>query len=598
MTDYAAPVEDMRFVLDRIVGLDRIAALPGYEDVSADLVDAVLEEAAKLAGEVLAPLNQVGDRERCRYENGVVRMPTGFRAAYDQYRDGGWNGLPFDPDYGGQGLPWAVAFAVQEMWQAANLSFGLCPLLNQGAVELLQSHGTPEQKAAYLPKLISGEWTGTMNLTEPQAGSDLSAVRCRAEPQPDGSYRIRGQKIFITYGEHDLATNIVHMTLARLPDAPPGTRGISLFLVPKFMVGEDGEPGPRNDVRCVSVEHKLGIHASPTCVMSFGDDDGAVGYLVGQENRGLAAMFTMMNNARLSVGLEGVAIADRAYQQARTYAFERVQGQSVGQDGGEPGPIIGHPDVRRMLLTMKASTEAARALTYFAAWQLDLAKRAPTEAARADARALADLLTPVVKAWCTDLGCEVASTGIQVHGGMGFVEETGAAQHLRDARICPIYEGTNGIQAADLVFRKVGRDDGAAALGFIETMADFDMPLSRQSGDDIAVIRLRLAAGVNALREATQWVAATVPSNPVAAAAAAGPYLKMFGMVAGGYMMARAAAEAASMIADGGTVTGFLAGKLATARFYADHFLAQAQGLIVPVTAGHHAVVSLADSQF
>ncbi len=598
MTAYAAPVDDMRFVLTRIVGLDRIAALPGYGDVSTDLVDAILDEAAKLAGDVLAPLNSVGDREHCHFENGVVRLPAGFADAYAVYREGAWNSLPFDPDYGGQGLPWCLAFAVQEMWQAANVSFGNCPLLNQGAVELLQSHGTAQQKATYLPRLISGEWTGTMNLTEPQAGSDLSAVRCRADRQADGTYRIHGQKIFITYGEHDLAANIVHMVLARLPDAPAGTRGLSLFLVPKFIPGEDGGVGPRNDVRCVSIEHKLGIHASPTCTMSFGDEDGAVGYLVGAENQGLPAMFTMMNNARLSIGLQGVAMAERAYQQARAFARERVQGHAIGDPPDEMGPIIRHADVRRMLLDMKARTEAARALTYLAASQLDLAKHAETEVERAHAQGTADLLTPVVKAWSTDIGWTVASTGIQVHGGMGYIEETGAAQHLRDARISSIYEGTNGVQAADLVFRKVARDNGASARRFIAEIADFDGKLSRAEGDEIADIRLRLAAGVDALSEATEWVAATAGTEPAAAAAAAAPYLELFGTVAGGFMMARGAVEAVRAASRGEGDQAFLSGKITTARFYADHILARAQAMIVPITAGHEATLSLAEELF
>jgi len=596
MVPYTAPIEDMRFVLNRLVGLDRIAALPGYEDATPELVDAVLEEAGKLASEVLAPINASGDREHSVLENGVVRTPKGFKAAYDQYRDGGWNAVPFEPEYGGQGLPWTVAFAVQEMWQASNMSFGLCPLLNQGAVELLQDHGTDQQKQLYLPKLISGEWTGTMNLTEPQAGSDVGAVRTKAEK--DGEvYRIAGQKIFITYGEHDLADNIIHLVLARTPDSPPGIKGISLFVVPKFLLGEDGTPGTRNDLRCVSLERKLGINASPTCVMAYGDNDGAIGYLVGEENRGIEYMFTMMNNARLSVGLQGIAIAERAYQQAVDFARNRVQGRALG-DGQAAATIIHHPDVRRMLLGMKAQIEAGRALTYFAAATLDTAKRHPDAAERQTAQALVDLLTPVVKAWCTDVGCEAASTGVQIHGGMGFVEETGAAQHLRDARIAPIYEGTNGIQAADLVFRKVARDGGRSAADFLAEIAALDAALADAQGDDMRAIRTHLTDGLDALRDATGWIASTAKSDPTGAAAGSAHYLRMFGLVAGGFMMARAALAAAECQTAGIGDPGLAAAKRTTARFYAEQFLPQARGLLAPIREGHATVMTLAEDQF
>jgi alkylation response protein AidB-like acyl-CoA dehydrogenase len=437
MTAYAAPLTEMRFVLDEIADLAAVARLPGYEEATPDLADAILEEAGKLAAEVLAPLNQSGDREGATFENGVVRTATGFREAYHRYVESGWNALPFDPDYGGQGLPWTLATAIQEMWNSANLGFALCPMLTQGAVELLQAHGSDAQKALWLPKLISGEWAGTMNLTEPQAGSDVGALKTRAEPR-DGHWLITGQKIFITYGEHDLTENIAHMVLARTPGAPAGTKGLSLFLVPKVLVGDDGSLGQRNDLRCVSIEHKLGIHASPTAVLAFGDSGGAVGTLIGEENRGMACMFTMMNNARLAVGLEGVAIAERAYQQALAYARERRQSSALGSADPTPVAIVRHPDVRRMLMTMKSQIEAMRALIYTTAATLDRAKRAPDEAARARAQTKADLLIPVAKAWSTDLGCEIASLGVQVHGGMGFIEETGAAQYYRDARIAPI----------------------------------------------------------------------------------------------------------------------------------------------------------------
>ncbi|TSD88650.1 acyl-CoA dehydrogenase [Mycobacterium sp. KBS0706] len=585
MTAYAAPISDMRFVLRHLVGLDRIAALPGKSETTPELVEAVLEEAGRLAAEVIAPLNATGDREGARLENGVVRTAPGFREAYARYRDGGWNALPFEAEWGGQDLPWAVAMAVSEMWQSASLAFGLCPVLNQGAVEALQAHGSDEQKRTYLPKLVSGVWTGTMNLTEPQAGSDVGAVRTRAERQADGSYRITGQKIFITYGDHDMAENIVHLVLARTPDAPAGIKGISLFLVPKLLPDADGNPGERNDLRCVSLEHKLGIHASPTCVMAYGDAGGATGFLIGQENRGIEYMFTMMNNARLTVGLQGVAIAERATQAAEAYAATRVQGKPIGSDAS--APIAAHPDVRRMLLSMRSLTEAARALTYSAGAALDLARGHPDPAERAKAQARVDLLTPVVKGWSTDVGCEVASTGIQVHGGMGYIEETGAAQFLRDARITPIYEGTNGIQANDLAFRKVARDGGAAALALFEEMAQTIVDLPSAPFPSAVLIRDRLGGSLAALMAATDWVVETAPGNPAAVAASAVHYLRMFGLVAGGWLTARAALAALSD--DSGPE--FRAAKLAQARFFAEQFLPQATCLLLPITDGWHSVV-------
>ena len=597
MSDYAAPIDDMRFVLEQSVGLDRLAALPAYGDVTPDLVAAILEEAGRLAGEVLAPLNQPGDRAHARLENGVVRMPDGFREAYAQYQAGGWNALPFEPDDGGQGLPWAVALAVQEMWQSANLSFGLAPILNLGAIELLQAHGSEAQKRTWLPNLMSGAWTGTMNLTESQAGSDLSAIRTRAVRDGD-TYRLTGQKVFITYGDHDLTDNIVHMVLARTPDAPPGIKGISLFLVPKVLVGADGALGPRNDVRVVSLEHKLGVHASPTCLMSFGDDGGAIGELIGEENRGLACMFTMMNNVRLSVGQQGVAMAERAYQQARDYARSRVQGHDIAAPHGGPVTIVHHPDVRRMLLDMKARTEAMRALIGYAAGALDVARRHPDAAARTEAQGLLDLLTPVVKAWCTDGGVEVASIGIQVHGGMGYIEETGAAQHFRDARIAPIYEGTNGIQALDLVFRKVLRDDGAAAARLFAAMRAFDADLAEAPGDETAAIRPCLRDGVAALAAATDWVRRTGTRDALAVAAGAARYLEMFGLVVGGFLMAQAAVRATHLLAAPGADRRFLVAKRLAARYYAEQILARAPGLLVPITHGHAAVTALAEEQF
>ena len=595
---YAAPVKDMRFVLEHVAGLDQIARLPGGEAADPELVGQILDQAGAFAAEEIAPLNARGDQEGSRLENGVVRTPQGWRAAYRKYVDGGWNSVPFDPDFGGQGVPWLVATAVNEMWQSANMAFALCPLLNMGAVELLSAHGSSEQKRLFLSKMVSGEWTGTMNLTEPQAGSDVGALRTRAVAE-DGHYRIKGQKIFITYGEHDLTDNIVHMVLARTPDAPPGTRGISLFIVPKFLLGPDGRPKDRNDLRCVSLEHKLGIHASPTAVMAYGDNDGAVGYLVGEENRGLEYMFTMMNNARLNVGLQGVAIAERAYQQAAAYARTRIQGRELGASGKAGAvPIIRHPDVRRMLLTMRAATEASRALTYYAFASLDLAKRHPDAAERARHQARVDLLTPVAKAWSTDVGVEIASIGIQIHGGMGFIEETGAAQHLRDARIAPIYEGTNGIQAADLVSRKIGRDSGAAARDFLAELAALPPALAEAAGEQLPAIGRRLAESIGALRDATAAIASQQIGQPAAAATAAAPYLRLFGIVTGGFLMAKAALAASRALGTDSGDSGFFRAKITTARFYADHFLSLAPALVHPIIAGSDSVLDFAEEQF
>ena len=569
---YAAPLAEMRFVIDTVAPLDGGAA---------DVADPILAEAAKFAAAELDPLNQPADRIGSVLENGVVRTPPGFREAYRRYVEAGWMGLACAPEHGGQGLPLSLATAVVEMWNSAAMSWALCPLLNFGAIELLQAHGSPEQQALYLAKMVSGEWTGTMNLTEPQAGSDLGALRTRAVPASDARwgehYRISGQKIFITYGEHDLTDNIVHMVLARTPGAPPGSRGISLFLVPKLLPDNAGRPGERNDLRPLRLEEKLGIHASPTCVMSYGEGEGAVGWRVGDENRGLECMFTMMNSERLLVGVQGVAIAERAYQQARDYARTRVQGQPLGMKrGATVPPIIHHPDVRRMLLSMRAGIEAMRALTYLAAAAIDRSRHAADEKERFRAQRRADLLIPVVKAWCTDLGVEIASLGVQVHGGMGYIEETGAAQHLRDARIAPIYEGTNGIQANDLVGRKLGRDKGEAAR---ELFAEMRADLAGLGGEaGWAPIHRGLAEGLDALERATEYL---VAAEPALAAAGSAPYLALFGTVAGGWLMARLAQAARARAAD-----GFAAAKLATARCYAEHYLARAPGCLPAVMGG------------
>jgi alkylation response protein AidB-like acyl-CoA dehydrogenase len=580
---YAAPLADMRFVLEEVAGIEEIAQLPGYEAASPDLVEAILGEAGRFAGTVLAPLNQPADRTGSVLENGVVRTPPGFREAYARYVGGGWNGLAFDPEYGGQGLPLALATPVAEMWNSACMSFALCPLLNHGAVELLQAHGSAAQKQVYLGKLVSGEWTGTMNLTEPQAGSDLGALRTRAVPEGD-HYLITGQKIFITYGDHDLAPNIIHMVLARTPDAPPGSRGISLFLVPKFLPDAEGAPGPRNDVRTLSLEHKLGIHASPTCVLAYGEDEGAIGFRIGEENRGLECMFTMMNNARLNVGTQGLAIAERAYQQACEFARNRVQGRPLGvAPEAEALPIIHHPDVRRMLLWMRAATEGMRALAYYAAAMIDHGRRHPDAAQRVAAQRRADLLIPVVKAWCTELGVAVASTGIQVHGGMGYVEETGAAQYLRDARIGPIYEGTTGIQANDLVGRKLSRDHGEAAGALIAEMRETVATLKHSSSADLAAVGKALDQGLAALETATSYL---VEAEPAEAMAGSVPYLTLLGTVSAGWLMARQAVAAEGRLVANAENAAFLAAKLVTARFYAEHFLALAPGFVPGIMGG------------
>jgi alkylation response protein AidB-like acyl-CoA dehydrogenase len=536
---------------------------------------------------VVAPLNRVGDTAGNTLEgDGTVTTPPGFRDAYRQYVDAGWGAVPFPPEFGGGGFPWLVAVVLQEMLASANLAFSLCPLLTQGAIDMLDRHGSPEQQATFLERMVTGEWAGTMNLTEPQAGSDLAAVRAKAAPAGDGTWRITGQKIFITFGEHDLAGNIIHLVLARVPDAPPGTRGISCFIVPKYLVNDDGSLGARNDLRCVSIEHKLGIHASPTCVMSYGDAGGAVGYLIGEANQGMRYMFTMMNTARLSVGLQGLAISERAYQDALQYAQERKQGRAVGAPVREPSPIVEHPDVRRMLLTMRAYIEAMRALLYTNAVSIDLARHHPDPAEREARRELVELLTPISKAWCTDLGVELASVGLQVHGGMGYVEETGVAQYLRDSRIAPIYEGTNGIQAIDLVLRKVPMRGGGVVADLLAQMEALGPELDAADAE-LAGIRPALANGVSALREATDWIISRGPAGPNDALAGATPYLRLSGLVIGGWLMARSALAASRLLhTASGADAAFLRDKIGTARFYAGQLLPQAAGLLPSVTAG------------
>jgi 3-(methylsulfanyl)propanoyl-CoA dehydrogenase len=593
MSSYVAPLKDMRFVLNELAGLAEIATLPGYEDASADTVDAILEEAGKFSSGVLDPLNRPGDTEGAVLKDGVVTMPKGFKAAYRQFIEGGWSALPLEPEWGGQGLPKLVSTPVTEMVTSANMSFSLCPMLTQGAIEALLTAGSDALKQQFLPKMTEGSWTGTMNLTEPQAGSDLALVRTKAERNGD-HYLVTGQKIFITFGEHDLTDNIVHLVLARTPDAPEGVKGISLFIVPKFLVKPDGSLGERNAAHCASIEHKLGIHASPTAVMVF---DKAVGYLVGEENKGLAYMFIMMNAARFAVGLEGVSIAERAFQRALAYAKDRLQGRDVA-GGAKTVPIIQHPDVRRMLMLMKSQTEAMRALAYVVAAAMDVAARHPDKAMRQRSQAFVDLMIPVVKGWSTETGIEVASLGVQVHGGMGFIEETGAAQHLRDARITTIYEGTTGIQANDLIGRKIAREGGATVRGWLDHLRGFDAELAKSGHGDLKAIRARLGDGVKAIADSVDWLLANFGSDVRAASAAAVPFLRLMGIVAGGWQMARAALIAEQRLAGGEGDKPFYAAKIATARFYADQLLVQAPALGATVTSGAGGVMALDESQF
>ncbi|WP_312797919.1 acyl-CoA dehydrogenase [Tianweitania sp.] len=577
---YRAPVDDIAFTLKQVAGLAPDLEKGRYGDLSDDLVDAILSEAGRFAGEEIAPLNLSGDQEGARWKDGAVTMPAGWADLYHRWREGGWNGLSGPEEFGGQGLPVMINVAANEMWSAASMAFGLGPLLTMGAVEALDKHGSDALKATYLEKLVSGEWTGTMNLTEPQAGSDLAALRTCAERKEDGTYRIFGQKIFITYGEHDITDNIVHLVLARLPDAPAGTRGISLFVVPKFLVKDDGSLGTRNDVFCASIEHKIGIHGSPTCTMIFGDgkgesgEAGAIGYLLGEENRGLACMFTMMNNARLNVGIEGVGIAEAAYQKAKEYAQERRQGKAAGGAIEGMSAIIEHPDIQRNILTMKALTSVARSICYACANALDRARSSDGDEVR-HWQERANLLTPVAKAFSTDIGVEVASIGVQVHGGMGFIEETGAAIFYRDARIAPIYEGTNGIQAIDLVTRKLPQSGGAQVAGYIAELRQDVAALRASNSADLGNAADRLDSAINDLDDATSWLQSALGEGRMnEALAGATPYLRLFGLAAGGAYLARAA------VADTG------AARRALCRFFAENLVGESAALKARVIEG------------
>jgi 3-(methylthio)propanoyl-CoA dehydrogenase len=598
---YKAPLKDMLFGIRHLAGIDELARIPAFEDAGFETAQAVLEECAKFNEGVLSPLNWAGDQNPSSWKQGVVTTTPGFKEAFKQYVDGGWQGLQHPLDFGGQGLPKTIGAACGEMLNSANMSFALCPLLTDGAIEALLTAGSDELKATYLEKLVSGQWTGTMNLTEPQAGSDLAAVRSRAEPQPDGTYKLFGTKIYITYGEHDMAENIVHLVLARVTGAPEGVKGISLFVVPKFMVQADGSPGARNDVHCVSIEHKLGIKASPTAVLQYGDHGGAVGYLVGQENRGLEYMFIMMNSARYAVGMQGIAIAERAYQKAVQFAKDRVQSRPV--DGSLPGsgPIIHHPDVKRMLMTMRAYTEGCRAMAAVAAAAYDAAHHHPDADTRKQNQSFYEFMVPLVKGYSTEMSLEVTSLGVQVHGGMGFIEETGAAQYYRDAKILTIYEGTTAIQANDLVGRKTSRDGGQTARAIAGQVEVTETELRAQGGAAALAVAKRLQEARLALLDVIDFVAGNSKASPNAVFAGSVPYLMLAGNVVAGWQMARAllVAEQALASGDAGDFgADFMRAKITTARFYADHLLTKAPGIRDSIVEGADSVTALAVDAF
>jgi 3-(methylthio)propanoyl-CoA dehydrogenase len=595
MSEYAAPLKDMQFILNELVDLPRLLKLPGFEAIEADVMQSVLEQAGAFAAEVLSPLNRVGDETGSQWREGKVETPRGWREAYTRFAADGWNGVGCPTDIGGHGLPAVIAAHTEEMWQGANAAFALCPMLTRSAIEAVEIAASDELKRRYLPNLVSGTWTGTMNLTEPQAGSDLAAIKTRATRQPDGSYRLNGQKIFITYGEHDLTGNIIHMVLARTPHAPAGVKGISLFLVPKIVLNDDGTPGSANDLRCLSIEHKLGIHASPTCVIQYGSDDaasdparGAVGWLVGEENRGLEYMFIMMNMARFSVGIQGLGIAERSYQRALGFARERRQGGVT---------IVQYPDVRRMLMTMKSTIEAMRALACVVAEATDHARANPDNGARQHAERFVSLLIPVVKGWCTESAVTITSLGVQIHGGMGFIEETGAAQHLRDARITPIYEGTTGIQANDLVGRKILRDGGQAAFDLIASMSKFKVELSRSHNSHLGVLARSLERGIECLDQAVRSVVERGREHMKLAQAGAEPLLNLFGIVAGGWQLARGALAAEHRLQQRQGDLQFYEARILTARFYGDCVLPRAAGLAHAVIHGADSILGISDEQ-
>jgi alkylation response protein AidB-like acyl-CoA dehydrogenase len=594
---FTPPLSDIRFVLTRLIGIEKLTSLPGYEALDADTIDAVLSEAGKIASEVFAPLNDVGDKVGVKFANDKITMPPGFKDAYRAFIDGGWNGLQVEEEFGGQGLPSLVGMSVFEMLQAANVALALCPMLNGGAIELLSAHGDEDTKKKYLPRLVSGEWGGTMNLTESQAGSDVGAVKSKAVKEGD-HYRITGQKIFISYGDHDMVENVMHLVLARLPDAPEGTRGLSLFLVPKILVNDDGSLGENNEVHVVSVEHKMGQHSSPTCVMAFGDKDGSIGYLVGKENGGINAMFTMMNNARLNVGIQGLGLMERSYQHARDYAKFRVQSRPVEDPKAPPVTIIHHPDVRRMLLDMKSHTEAARCIAYNLGLAIDIAKRSTDETQKAQAAARVGLLTPIVKAWTTDRANEITSVGVQVLGGVGYVVEAGASQHMCDARVLTIYEGTSGIQAFDLTFRKLLHDQGAAFRAMTDEINAVLNTWPANLPEDFKVLHENLAHGFAALMDAAVWLLQNGKTNPALTAASATPFLRLFGNVLGGYYLVRSALLAQEDLTAKQGDKEFLASKIVTAKFFATHVLPQCTGLAIIVREGAAPTIEASEATF
>ncbi len=594
---YKAPLKDMLFDIKHLANIDAVAQIPGFEEAGFDTAQAVLEECAKFNEGVLSPLNWEGDKNPSSWKDGVVTTTPGFKAAYKQYAEGGWQGLQHPLDFGGQGLPKTIGAACGEMLNSANMSFALCPLLSDGAIEALLTAGSDELKATYLEKLVSGQWTGTMNLTEPQAGSDLAMVRSRAEPQPDGTYKVFGTKIYITYGEHDMADNIVHLVLARVTGAPEGVKGISLFVVPKFMVGKDGALGARNDVHCVSIEHKLGIKASPTAVLQYGDHGGAVGYIVGQENRGLEYMFIMMNSARYAVGMQGIAIAERAYQKAVTFAKDRVQSRPVDGSINASAPIIHHPDVKRMLMTMRAYTEGCRAMASVAAAAYDASHHHPDADVRKQNQAFYEYMVPLVKGYSTEMSLEVTSLGVQVHGGMGFIEETGAAQYYRDAKILTIYEGTTAIQANDLVGRKTSRDGGQTAKAIATQIEATEALLLKQGGAAAKTVAKRLKAAREAFVDVVEFVAGNSKASPNAVFAGSVPYLMLAGNLVAGWQMARSLLVAEEHLARNED-TAFMQAKIITAVFYADHLLSKAPGIRDSIVEGADSVTALALEAF
>jgi len=594
---YQAPLKDMLFVMNELADLAGVNALPGNEDATPDTAEAILEENAKFVGNVIAPLNNPSDKEPSWWHDGQVTTSKGFKDAFKAFAEAGWQGVQHPVEFGGQGLPKLLATPCIEMLNSGSISFALCPLLSDGAIEALLTAGSDEQKSIYLENLVSGKWTGTMNLTEPQAGSDLAAVRTRAVPQGDGTYKVFGTKIFITYGEHDFAENIVHLVLARTPDAPPGVKGISLFIVPKFLVNADGSVGARNDAHCVSIEHKLGIKASPTAVLQFGDHGGAIGTLVGEENRGLEYMFIMMNAARFGVGLQGIGLAERAYQKAVAFAKDRVQSRDLAGSAG-PVSIIHHPDVRRMLMSMRSQTEAARALAYVGAGISDVAHSHADAEVRKANLAVYEYLVPIIKGWSTEMSQDVARDGVQVHGGMGFIEETGAAQHYRDAKILTIYEGTTAIQANDLVGRKTVRDGGAVAKSIIAQVRETEAALSGSDSADFKAILAQLSAGSKDLEAVVDYVAGNMKSDIKGVFSGSVLYLKLAGIVLGGWQMARAAVIAQQKLDANEGDAGFYKAKIATARFFADHILSQASGLRTAIIDGSAGVLALSEDQF